>query len=264
MKDVDRVMKENYVEHQNIESTPDNGHGEVSQGIANQHLTDDLAFQKERTLLAAWLISLWAPIGSGVAFLMGRTSVQLADLLRRSSELLALFLAWLVHRRVSQNRLHAMYLDGQGGIPEGQRLENLNSLFVGIIMIVSVLIITWSTVTHVTAPVEPGVIWPGLLIASGGAVVNGYFWLKFSRLNSKEPSPIFETQWRLYRAKTIMDLTLIVTLTASRIFAGKAWSVYLDPAGSLVVAVFMLGSAVNIIKNSVSKLRCWYRCNSHF
>ncbi len=211
-------------------------------------------YQEERTLLAAWLISLWAPVASGVAFVMGRTNVQLADLLRRSSELLALFLAWLVYRKISRSNLHATYLNGKE-ISEGRRLESLSSLFVGIIMIISVLVIVWSAVKHIISPVELGVIWPGFLVALGGVVVNAYFWLKFLRLNSKEPSPIFDTQWRLYRAKTVMDLTLIITLTGSRIFVGKVWSVYLDPAGSLIVAVFMLKSAAQIIKNSISNLR---------
>lgn len=196
--------------------------------------------QKERTLLASWLVSLWAPLGSGTAFLIGRSSVQMADLLRRTSELVALFLAWAVHRKISR---------GRGG-PEADRLERLSSLVVGIIMIVSVLVISWSAIARMLTPVKLGVVWPGLLVASGGALVNGYFWLKFFRLNASEPSPIFETQWRLYRAKTVMDLTLIVTLTASQLLAGNTWAVYLDPAGSLVVAGFMLASALRIIKDS--------------
>jgi hypothetical protein len=204
----------------------------------------DVQVQKERTLLASWLISLWAPLGSGAAFFIGRSSVQMADLLRRTSELVALFLAWAVHRKVSRTR----------GGPEADRLERFSSLVVGIIMIVSVLVISWSAISRMITPVKLGVVWPGLLVASGGALVNGYFWLKFLRLNASEPSPIFETQWRLYRAKTVMDLTLIVTLAASHLLAGNVWAVYLDPAGSLVVAGFMLASAVRIIRDSVARL----------
>ncbi len=197
--------------------------------------------QKERTLLASWLVSLWAPLGSGVAFFIGKSSVQMADLLRRTSELVALFLAWAVHRKVSRTK---------DGVPEADRLERLSSLVVGIIMIVSVLLISWSAIIRMITPAKLGVIWPGLLVASGGALVNGCFWLKFFRLNASGPSPIFETQWRLYRAKTVMDLTLIATLTASQLMAGNAWAVYFDPAGSLVVAGFMLASALRIIRDS--------------
>lgn len=207
---------------------------------------DRLSREKDRTLLMAWLLSLWAPIASGVAVAIGRSAVQVADLLRRTSELIALIAAWAVNRKVS--RASSM------GAAEAARLESMSGLLVAAIMVMSFAFILWNAVSRIVDPRPTGTIVPGMLIASGGAIVNGYFWHKSRRLSSSGPSPIFETQWRLYRAKTSMDLSVIVTLSLTRLLGPKPWSGYIDPGGSILVASFLLGSALKIGSISVRGL----------
>lgn len=206
-----------------------------------------LAAKKERTLRMAWLVSLWAPVATALALALGRSTTQLADMLRRSSELLALFLAWLVYRKVSRGAT-PVYRYGLG------KLESLSSLLVALVMLFSFTVIVYSAVQRLLVPKPLGWVVPGMAIAGAGALVNGWFWLRHQSLARQESSPVFEAQWRLYRAKTVLDLGIVATLGAGLLFAGYAWSRLIDPLGSIAVGGFLAVSAVRIAAGAVGEL----------
>ena len=57
----------------------------------------------ERTLLASIVLSAPGPIVVGVALFFGRSSTQLADFIRRTAELIAIIVSWMVFR-ILQNK----------------------------------------------------------------------------------------------------------------------------------------------------------------
>ena len=60
--------------------------------------------KRERTMLVAFLLSSPGPLLTGIAALSSQSATQIADFLRRSSELVALFVAWLVFRKMQKDR----------------------------------------------------------------------------------------------------------------------------------------------------------------
>lgn len=58
------------------------------------------ASKRERTLLISLLISSLAPIATGIPAIISRSATQIADFLRRTAELLALFVSWWVYRKI--------------------------------------------------------------------------------------------------------------------------------------------------------------------
>ena len=52
----------------------------------------------ERTLLASVLLSSPGPLVLGAALIYGRSSTQLADFVRRTVELAAIIVSWIVFR----------------------------------------------------------------------------------------------------------------------------------------------------------------------
>jgi ferrous-iron efflux pump FieF len=212
--------------------------------------------QKERTLRAAWVISLWAPIGSGVAFVLGRSTILLADFLRRTSELLALFFAWVVFRKVARGST-ATYNYGYG------KLEDLSGLLVACIMGFSCLVIFGDSVNTILNPKPRGSMLVGLLVAIGGCIVNGWFWRRNLSLASQESSPLIEAQWRLYRAKALIDLCVVMTLVLSTIFQQSLWSTHIDPMGSFLIAGFLLYSAFQLARSSLRGLLDCALSDSH-
>ncbi len=205
----------------------------------------ELHRKKEKTLRAAWLISLWAPLGTGVALYFGQTTVLLADFLRRNTELLGLFLAWLAYRRVMQGPDEKFHFGAE-------KMEDMVSLIVGIIMGGSATLISFSAVQSFISPEIPGWLLPGFVVAGGGVLVNGWFWFRFRGLNRAETTPIFTAQGGLYRAKALIDLVVLTTLIL--ISLGWEWSVYVDPVGSLIIALFLFFSGFKIAWKSIFQL----------
>lgn len=60
----------------------------------------------ERTLLASVVMSSPGPIVVGVALYFGRSSTQLADFIRRSAELIAIIVSWIVFRIVQRDQAY--------------------------------------------------------------------------------------------------------------------------------------------------------------
>jgi ferrous-iron efflux pump FieF len=73
-------------------------------------------------------------------------------------------------------------------------------------------------------------------------------------LARREPSPIMESQWRLYRIKSIANLCTIAALGGSVLLRSQPWSVYIDPIGSLILSGFLLASAYRVAASSVGDL----------
>lgn len=208
---------------------------------------NELTRQKERTLRAAWMISLMAPLATAAAFLLGRSTTQMADFLRRTIELLALFSAWLTVRKVSTGPTDR-YNYGYG------KLEHLSSLGVALVMAFSSAVIAYSAVARLLRPVPLGWVLPGILIPVGGVVVNGWFWRRGHRLALLESTPVIESQWRLYRAKTILDICVIITLGLTVLLQAYPWSSYIDPIGSMFIAAFLVVTAYRMAQRSVIDL----------
>lgn len=203
------------------------------------------ASEKEKMLRAAWLVSLSAPISTAVAQYFGRTTILLADFLRRSNEFLALFLAWFVFIKICQ-------LDPEKHESRINKLELASSIFMTSVMIISGIIILHSAVSQILTPEEPGWLIPGLLINTGGLLVNSFFWYKNYKLDNKKSSVIMANQWKFYRAKASVDFMILVSLliTNYNLLGFHSWLA--DPIGSFIVAVFIWYSAGKILFQAIS------------
>jgi divalent metal cation (Fe/Co/Zn/Cd) transporter len=84
-----------------------------------------------------------------------------------------------------------------------------------------------------------------------GVSMNSWLWRKNYKLNLKEPSPIMDSQWRLFRTKAFSDFSVLVSLLASLAFSHYAWSLYIDPLASFIIAGFLLFSGYRVITSSL-------------
>lgn len=206
-----------------------------------------LAREKERTLRIAWLLSAWAPLAGGVALYFGPSTILLADLLRRSSELLALFLAWLVFLRIARSPAASP--------ATFHRQQHLASLLVAVVMLFSMIVIAWSAIGRVREDVAVGWIVPGLCLAMAGGCVNGWLWRRNRDLARREPGPLIDSQWSFYRTKTVIDVCVIVTLLLGAATRDAGFSPWVDAAGSAVIALCLLVAARRIGHAALAGLR---------
>ncbi|MBE6037244.1 MAG: transporter [Clostridiales bacterium] len=199
----------------------------------------DKAASGKKTLLLSVLMSSPGPLVVGLGLLAGKSSTQLADFFRRSAELLAIILSFVV------------YCITNGKKPctaqKKQRLERITNGFVGAAMVTGGIIMLVLALFFESE--EKGNVIPGLVIALLGVIANTLFWRKYTRLNKQEPNAILAVQSRLYRAKALVDGCVTLALLSVVVLPGTAVSYYLDLVGSVIVALYLAWSGYKTIRS---------------
>lgn len=183
-----------------------------------------------RTLLMSVIMSSPGPLVVGLGLLSGRSSTQIADFVRRSAELLAIIMSFVIYK-----------LTTKGDVcdeAKKAKLEKASNIFVGAMMCIGGILMILLTLASENE--DKGNVIPGLAIAVLGVVANSLFWRKYTRLNKTEPNAILMVQARLYRAKTLVDSCVTVALLSVLIVPGTAVSYWLDFFGSLIVALYLI------------------------
>lgn len=191
----------------------------------------------EKTLLLSVLLSAPGPLVVGLGLLVGRSSTQLADFIRRTSEFMALIVSYSLFRVTNRGNIT--------DIDRKLKLEWIANLSVGIAMVLGALAMLVVAIFKKTS--EHGNVIPGLVIAILGVVANTLFWLRYRRLNQIEPNRILAVQSRLYRVKALVDLCVTLALLTVVLAPNVMLSYYVDIAGSIVVATYMLINGIQTI-----------------
>ena len=196
-----------------------------------------------RTLLWSVIMSSPGPLVVGLGLMAGRSSTQIADFVRRSSELLAIIMAFVTYKITTK--------DGQEDLVKKEKIERFSNLFVGAMMCIggSIMLI----LAFVSKNEDKGNVLPGLTIAVLGVIANTIFWRKYTKLNKQEPNPILAVQARLYRAKSLVDGCVTIALFSVAIAPGAVFSYYLDLIGSVIVAVYLIFCGVQTIEERIQK-----------
>ena len=197
-----------------------------------------------RTLLMSVLMSAPGPLVVGLGLLAGRSSTQIADFVRRTAELLAIVMSFAVYRITTK--------DGTCHTDRRQRLERRSNAFVGAMMCIGGAFMV--LLAFLSDSSDKGNVIPGLVIAVLGVIANTIFWIKYTRLNKKEPNAILQVQSRLYRAKSLVDGCVTAALLSVVIAPGSAVSRWLDFAGSLIVALYLVWCGIKTIIEATAKI----------
>ncbi len=190
-----------------------------------------------KTLLMSVIMSAPGPLVVGLGLLSGRSATQIADFVRRSSELLGIILAYVIYKITSKN--------SEEDADKKARLERMSNIFVGAMMCIGGIIMF--ALAFFSENEEKGNVIPGLAIAVLGVVANTAFWIKYTRLNKEQPNAIIEVQARLYRAKSLVDICVTVALLSVAIVPESPVSFYLDKIGSVVVSLYLLYSGAKTV-----------------
>lgn len=194
-----------------------------------------------RTLLMSVLMSSPGPLVVGLGLLAGRSSTQIADFVRRSSELLAIIMAFIVYKITTK--------DGTCNEAKKAKLECISNAFVGTMMCIGGCFMIALTLMSDNA--DKGNVIPGLSIAVLGVIANTIFWRKYTKLNKSESNAILAVQARLYRAKSLVDSCVTIALLSVVIVPASNLSIWLDFIGSLIVAAYLIWCGIQTIYESL-------------
>ena len=192
----------------------------------------------KRTLLWSVIMSSPGPLVVGLGLLVGKSSTQIADFVRRSSELLAIIMAYVTYRITTK--------DGQTKEAKRIRIEKMSNIFVGAMMCLGGGIMM--VLAFVSENGDKGNVIPGLVIALLGVVANTIFWRKYTSLNKANPNPILEVQARLYGAKSLVDSCVTVALLSVVIAPEATITYYIDLVGSVIVAGYLIYCGAKTIR----------------
>ncbi len=206
-------------------------------------LSEEQIASREKTLITALLLSMWAPLTTGIAVILSQSTTQLADFIRRSVELIALFISWRVFRYVEKGQ--KVSLEGKA------RLEKIAGLSVAIALCTSGLIMFTITLARMGTFEPGGNVYPGLAIAILGLITNSWFWRRYTKMTAEHYNPVIDSQRMMYRAKTVVDFCVIAALSAVVIDPASQVTLYIDALGSLAVSIYLVWSGIGTLRTSL-------------
>jgi divalent metal cation (Fe/Co/Zn/Cd) transporter len=211
-------------------------------------LSKEQAAGREKTLLTALLLSVWAPLATGIAVILSQSTTQVADFIRRTVELVALFVSWRVFRYLHRH---------SEPVTEAQkvRLERAAGLCVAAALACSGVVMLVLAAVRMRSFQPGGNVYPGLAIALLGLVVNVWFWRRYARLNREQYNTIIDAQRQLYRAKSLVDLCVIAALLAVALQPAHSLTRYIDIVGSVVVALYLVTCGAGTARTTLVNAR---------
>ena len=190
-----------------------------------------------KTLLMSVVMSAPGPLVVGLGLMAGRSSTQIADFVRRSAELLAIIMSFVVYQITTK--------DGATDEVRKARLERLSNIFVGAMMCIGGSFMV--ALAFLSETTDKGNVIPGLSIAIMGVIANTIFWRKYNKLNKAEPNAILAVQARLYRAKSLVDGCVTIALLSVAILPDAPVSYWLDLVGSIIVALYLVWCGIRTV-----------------
>jgi len=97
-------------------------------------------------------------------------------------------------------------------------------------------------------------VWISVVAQLVYGVINGVLYWRTRRVARTESSPLMASQARLLLSRAVANVFILLALALSMALHGVAWALYIDPLASLVIAVFILLSALGIFSSSVRDL----------
>lgn len=84
--------------------------------------------------------------------------------------------------------------------------------------------------------------------------VNGCLWIYYKRIVDASPSPLIDMEWRHKRDDTLGAVAILTALGLTLVFRGEPWALYLDPVCALAYAIFVIGSYVPVLLETLHDL----------
>lgn len=191
----------------------------------------------KRTLLMSVIMSSPGPIVVGIGLLIGQSSTQLADFIRRNIELISIILAFIIFTITAKEDVQDQ--------EKKKKLEKGANVFVSTSMILSGIIM--SLLVIFTKKQEDGNVIPGLIIALLGVVANSIFWWRYTVLYKNNQNSILKIQSKLYRAKSFVDFSVTLALLMVLIFPNTDISHFFDIFGTICVSIYLIYTGIHTL-----------------
>lgn len=203
---------------------------------------ENQSHDREKVMLMSLLLSAPGPIVTGIPAILSHSATQIADFLRRSAELVALFVSWWIYRKLQ----HSEVYEDTYRI----HLEYIANLTVSGAMICSGIAMFVVGVSRLFIYKANGNVIMGLIIAILGVLTNSWFWWRYSSMIQEKYNPVIAGQEKLYRAKACVDLCVVIALTSVTVAPNHPVTQYIDALGCIIVAFYLLYNGIDLLRKN--------------
>lgn len=134
------------------------------------------------------------------------------------------------------------------------KLENLVSLFTSIVIFTTFLIVGWTAMNRLQAPVEVEGVGFGIVTLLIAAVCNSWLFSRFWKLRKVDASPIVDSLFVIYRNALMATGISLAAIIIASVFSEYTWGRYTDPAGAIILCGFLLKSGIYLLRQSLAPL----------
>lgn len=186
----------------------------------------------KKTLLLSVIMSSPGPLLLGLGLIIGQSTTQIADFIRRCIELLAIVLSFVVYCVTVRDDV----VDER----KKERYEKNTNIFVSAAMVICGIIMIVLAIT--SSESDKGNVLPSLIIAILSVIANSIFWIKYNKLGIETNNKIFLAQSNLYRAKTFVDSSVVIAFGVMLLSKNATVAHYFDLIGTICVSIYLIFS----------------------
>jgi len=197
---------------------------------------------REKVMLMSLLLSAPGPIVTGIPAILSHSATQIADFLRRTSELVALFVSWWIYRKLK----HIENSDDTYRI----HLERIANLTVFGAMMCSGMSMFIVGVSRFFIYRANGNVVLGLIIAILGVLTNLWFWWRYRNMIREKYNSVIAGQEKLYRAKACIDICVVSALISVAVAPNHPLTQFIDALGCIIVAFYLLYNGVDMLRKN--------------
>ena len=180
--------------------------------------------ERERALSLNILAGVASVIPKLIAAFLSGSITLYASAFKTINEAIGILVAWMIARKIARGD-PGTYDYGMG------KFENIARIITGGVLLVSFIILVTIALYRILNPATLGTNGVAIGVATAGVMIgiDAFFWARNYRIAKKEPSPLMESQWQLFRMKTVANIVVVAALVLGVLSAGYPWAVYIDP-----------------------------------
>ena len=205
--------------------------------------------ERERALFLNILAGVASVIPKLIAAFLSGSITLYASAFKTINEAIGIIVAWMIARKIARGD-PGVYDYGMG------KFENIARIVTGGVLLISFTILVAIAVYRIYAPAVLGSGGIALGVATAGIMIgiDAVFWARNYRIAKKDPSPLMDSQWHLFRLKTVANIVVVSSLVIGVLCVGYPWAVYIDPIASLFIIGILFRSGYSMIAKSLPDL----------
>lgn len=203
--------------------------------------------EKQSSMRSSLLVEASSFLLNLSAALMANSLTLWTNTLRVGLDLLATTFAFAVTRRIARGR-DERFDYGLG------KWENLSALVNASVMVAAFFYISYLAVHRLRHPAHLEGTGLGIFVLVIFAGLNLWLFERFRKLRKKDPSPVVQAQFVLYRNAATASIFSLVAVLGATLSADERVDMFFDVIGAGVIAVVVFYGMFTLLRQSLSAL----------